>query len=189
MASLELRNVAVQVLAAHPVVNPDVAPIEQGPEGLHPVGVRHIAYAVGYGLVGPVQTIIRRRLDGGGRSNRGSGRRCYRISPEGSRNGPTPGVVRGVVAGQLRLPTEAVNRVFDRIRSGATAKQEIDLTPREREILVSFSRGMSYTAIAKARGVKVVTIRNAIFTIQVRLGLNSRQEAVVWAVRNGLLDD
>ena len=99
------------------------------------------------------------------------------------------GMVRGVAAGELRLPTEAVMRVFDRIRSGATAKQEIDLTSREREILVSFSRGMSYTAIAKARGVKVVTIRNAIFTIQVKLGINSKQEAVVWAVRNGLLDD
>ena len=99
------------------------------------------------------------------------------------------GMVRGVAAGELCLPTEAVKRVFDRIRSGATAKQEIDLTPREREILVSFSQGMSYTAIAKARGVKVVTIRNAIFTIQVKLGINSKQEAVVWAVRNGLLDD
>ena len=99
------------------------------------------------------------------------------------------GMVRGVAAGELRLPAEVMRRVFDRIRSGAKSKQEIDLTPREKEILASFSRGMSYAAIAEAREVKVVTIRNAIYTIQVKLGLGTKQEVVVWAVRNGLLDD
>ena len=99
------------------------------------------------------------------------------------------GMVKDVAAGELCLPAEVVRRVFDRIRSGAKSKVEIALTPREKEILVSFCRGMSYTAIAEARGVKVVTIRNAIYTIQVKLGVDSKQEVVVWAVRNGLLDD
>ena len=98
------------------------------------------------------------------------------------------GMVKGVAAGETRLPIEVVRRVFDRIRSGANSKEEIDLTPREKEILVLFSRGMSYTAIAAARGVKMVTIRNAIYTIQVKLGVSSKQETIVWAVRNGLLD-
>ena len=68
-------------------------------------------------------------------------------------------------------------------------KEDVDLTPREKEILVSFCRGMTYTAIAEARGVKVVTIRNAIYTIQVKLGVDSKQEVVAWALRNGMLDD
>ena len=99
------------------------------------------------------------------------------------------GMVKGVAAGEMRLPTEVVRRVFDRIRSGAKSKEEVDLTPREKEILVSFCRGMSYVAIAKSSEVKVVTIRSAIYTIQVKLGVASKQEIVVWAVRNGLLDD
>ena len=99
------------------------------------------------------------------------------------------GMMRGAAAGEGRLPTEVVRRVFDRIRRGAKSKEEVDLTPREKEILVSFCRGMSYVAIAEAREVKVVTIRNAIYTIQVKLGVASKQEVVVWAVRNGLLDD
>ena len=99
------------------------------------------------------------------------------------------GMVKGVAAGEMRLPAEVVRRVFDRIRSGAKSKEEVDLTPREKEILVSFCRGMSYVAIAEAREVKVVTIRSAIYTIQVKLGVASKQEIVVWAVRNGLLDD
>ena len=97
-------------------------------------------------------------------------------------------MVRGAAAGEMRLPTDVVRRVFDRIRSGARSKDG-SLTQREKEILVSFCRGMSYTAIAVARGVKVVTIRNAIYNIQVKLGVASKQEVVVWAVRNGLLDD
>ena len=98
-------------------------------------------------------------------------------------------MVKGAAAAEMRLPTEVVRRIFERIRSGARTREEIDLTPREKEILVSFCQGMSYVAIAEARGVKVVTIRNAIYTMQVKLGLGTKQEIVVWAVRNGLLDD
>ena len=34
-----------------------------------------------------------------------------------------------------------------------------------------------------------MTIRNAIYGIQGKLRFGSKQEVVVWAVRNGLLDD
>ena len=33
------------------------------------------------------------------------------------------------------------------------------------------------------------TIRNAVYRIQEKLGVATKQEIVVWAVRNGLLDD
>ena len=45
------------------------------------------------------------------------------------------------------------------------------LTPREREILVSFAQGMSYARIAEARGIKPVTVRNAVYGIQQKLGM------------------
>ena len=95
------------------------------------------------------------------------------------------GMMKGAAAGEGRLPTEVVRRVFDRIRSRAKSKEEVDLTLREKEILVSFCRGMSYVAIAEAREVKVVTIRNAIYTIQVKLGVASKQEVVVWPCGTG----
>ena len=98
------------------------------------------------------------------------------------------GMMKSAAAGEGRLPTKVVRRVFHRMRSEARSR-EVDLTQREKEILVSFCRGMSYVAIAKVRGVKVVTIRNAIYTIQVKLGVDSKQEIVVWAAQNGLLDD
>ena len=95
-----------------------------------------------------------------------------------------------VAAGEMPVPPDVVRRVFARIRRGAKAEEEQDeLTEREKEMLVSFCRGMSYSAIAEARGVKPVTIRNGLYSIQSKLGLGTKQEIVVWAVRNGLLDD
>ena len=101
-------------------------------------------------------------------------------------------MVRDVAAGELRVPADVVTRVFARIRAEATQegeKRPARLTQRDLEILTSFSQGMSYARIAEARGVKPVTIRNAVYAIQGKLSVNSKQEMVVWAVRNGLLDD
>ena len=65
----------------------------------------------------------------------------------------------------------------------------VGLTQREREILLSFAKGMPYREIAEARGIKPVTVRNAVYGIQNKLGVVSMQGLVLWAVRNGLLDD
>ena len=59
----------------------------------------------------------------------------------------------------------------------------------EQETLTLFASGMSYVQIVEARSNSVVTIRNTIYRIQNKLGINTKQELVVWAVRNGLLDN
>ena len=100
--------------------------------------------------------------------------------------------VRDVVRGELRLPVDVVRRTFAALRSVAGTGDPAavaGLTPREREILVSFAQGMSYARIAEARGIKPVTVRNAVYSIQQKLEAGSMQELVLWAVRNGLLDD
>ena len=99
--------------------------------------------------------------------------------------------VREVAAGELRVPSDVVRRVFAGIRRGPEPEEMGggQLTPREQEIVTLFSQGMSYSRIAEARGIKPVTVRNAIYRIQVKLAVGSKQEIVVWAVRNGLLDD
>ena len=98
--------------------------------------------------------------------------------------------LRNVVLGDFHLPTEIVRRAFEAIRRGGkTEDAAVGLTPREREILVSFAQGMSYTRIAEARGIKPVTARNAIYGIQHKLGVGTMQGLVLWCVRNGLLGD
>ena len=99
--------------------------------------------------------------------------------------------VRDVAAGELRVPADVVRRVFAGIRAGAEEEEEEvlgGLTRRDIEIVTMFSRGMSYGKIAATRGVKPVTIRNAVYAVQGKLDVGSKQEIVVWAVRNGLLD-
>ena len=54
---------------------------------------------------------------------------------------------------------------------------------------VLFAQGLSYPEIAEARGNQPVTIRNAVYGIQDKLKIETKQELVVWAVRNGLLDE
>ena len=100
--------------------------------------------------------------------------------------------LRDVARGEYRMPRDAVRRVFARLRNAPeqdVPPKRAKLTQREKEILVQFAKGMSYTAIAESRGNRPTTVRNTIYGIQNKLGFDSKQEVVVWAVRNGLLDD
>ena len=100
--------------------------------------------------------------------------------------------VRAVMHEEYRLPDDAIKRAFTGVRasSGETLTEvERRLTEREREILTLFAQGMSYAKIADVRGNSWLTIRNAIYGIQDKLRLQTKQALVVWAVRNGLLDN
>ena len=100
--------------------------------------------------------------------------------------------VLDVAKGRLRIPDQAVKELFDLIRGrkALPARQRQDrLTALEKETLTLFATGKSYAQIAEVRSNSVVTIRNTIYRIQNKLGINTKQELVVWAVRNGLLDN
>ncbi len=97
--------------------------------------------------------------------------------------------IRQVASGRLMMPDDAVRRVVRMIRDGnALMPSPRVLTVREREVLTHFARGKSYAGIADSMGIGAVTVRNAIYRVQDKLGVDSKQEIVVWAVRNGLLD-
>ena len=100
--------------------------------------------------------------------------------------------IRDVAQGRLHIPEQSIRQVFAMIRNrrGTTGNKPLEtLTDREQEILRMFASGLSYAQIADARGNRSVSIRNAVYRIQEKLGFESKQEAVVWAVRTGLLDD
>ena len=100
--------------------------------------------------------------------------------------------VREVSDGEYRIPSNVLRSVFAGIRGSAEQKTTDgpkSLTQRDREILTLFAQGLSYAEIAEARNNQPLTIRNAIYSIQDKLGIDTKQELVVWAVRNGLLDN
>ena len=74
-------------------------------------------------------------------------------------------------------------------RELASRQASDKLTALERETLTLFAGGRSYTQIAEARGNSTVTVRNNLYRIQDKLGIGTKQELVIWAVRNGLVDD
>ena len=100
--------------------------------------------------------------------------------------------VLDVAKGRLRIPDQAVKELFDLIRGRKelpARRRQDRLTALEKETLTLFATGKSYAQIAEVRSNSVVTIRNTIYRIQNKLGINTKQELVVWAVRNGLLDN
>ena len=102
------------------------------------------------------------------------------------------GAVLDVAEGRLRIPDKAVRRVFAMIRGErkpVSPQPAAKLTALEREVLTLFAGGRSYAEIAKARGNSTVTVRNTLYRIQDKQRIKTKQELVVWAVRNGLVDD
>ena len=100
--------------------------------------------------------------------------------------------VRDIAEGEYRIPAATMRRVFAQTRAngGRNATMSTsNLTQREREILTLFAQGQSYAGIAELRGNSPLTIRNAIYAIQDKLAIDTKQELVVWAVQNGLLND
>ena len=91
-----------------------------------------------------------------------------------------------------RMPGDTMKRAFIGVRTSygeSSTEVAKKLTDREREILTLFSQGMTYARIAEVRGNSWLTIRNAIYGIQDKLKVQTKQALVVWAVRNGLLDN
>ncbi|RAM49047.1 MAG: DNA-binding response regulator [Hapalosiphonaceae cyanobacterium JJU2] len=65
--------------------------------------------------------------------------------------------------------------------------ENANLTQREQQILRMIARGLDNTCIANELSLGHQTIRNYISQIYAKLGLNSRTEAVLWAIKNDLL--
>ena len=90
------------------------------------------------------------------------------------------------------MPEEAVKEAFASILRERTITPESaldQLMGPEREMLTLFAGGGSYARIAETRGITTVTVRNTLYRIQDKLGIKTKQQLVVWAVRNGLVED
>ena len=99
--------------------------------------------------------------------------------------------LRDVVEGRATVSVEMVRRAIGAAHEAPARGRGPgeSLTARERDILTHFARGHSYADVAAIVGNSPVTVRNTIYRIERKLGVTTKQEIVVWAVRNGLLDD
>jgi DNA-binding NarL/FixJ family response regulator len=93
--------------------------------------------------------------------------------------------VRAAYRGEVHLdPVVARNLTRSLVapeRAGAA------LTPREREILVLVAQGKSNRDIANTLVISERTARTHVSNVLTKLGLTSRTQAALWAVREGLV--
>ena len=101
--------------------------------------------------------------------------------------------VRRVRAGEMLLPMEEVVELLRFAGSQRKQQQEArqaiaQLTPREKEVLQALAEGLDSKEIAKRLGISTVTERNHVASILAKLGVHSRLQAMVFAVRHGVVD-
>jgi len=93
--------------------------------------------------------------------------------------------VRAANRGEVHLDPVVARKLTRSLiapRQGATA-----LTPREREILVLVAQGRSNRDIAGTLVISERTARTHVSNVLSKLGLASRTQAALWAVREGLV--
>lgn len=63
----------------------------------------------------------------------------------------------------------------------------VELTERERDVLVALARGLTYQEAADALGLKLGTVQGYVKAIYAKLDVTSKTEACAWALRHGLV--
>jgi DNA-binding NarL/FixJ family response regulator len=92
--------------------------------------------------------------------------------------------VRRVAAGQSLLDPQVTARVLERIRRGPEEDPRVaHLTEQERRILDLLAEGLTNRQIAARMYLAEKTIKNYVSNLLMKLGMDRRTEAAVYAVR------
>jgi NarL family two-component system response regulator LiaR len=92
--------------------------------------------------------------------------------------------IKGAAAGQVQLAPEAAARLMRDVR---VLENPEKLTERETEILKCVARGRANKEIARDLFVEERTVKSHVTSILRKLGVKSRTQAALYAVRTGLI--
>lgn len=95
--------------------------------------------------------------------------------------------VRAAHRGELQLDPAVAARLMRSLQAPKRADPLAELTEREREVLILVAQGEANKAIAGALGITERTARTHVSNILGKLGLASRTQAALFAVREGLI--
>ena len=96
--------------------------------------------------------------------------------------------IRAAHRGELLLPSSVAARVMSHLEEPPSAEQQI-LTVRELEVLGLMAEGAANKQIAGRLDISERTVKAHVTSIFMKLDAGSRTEAVVVALRSGLLPD
>ena len=117
-----------------------------------------------------------------------------KLEPRPHRDALTPAEAAGWLRGEVRQGRhdgDAVNGVLEAAGHRVHRRKEwpSGLTAREIEVLRLLARGMTNNEIAAELIISRRTVNNHIEHIYVKLGVNNRARASLYAVQHGLMDD
>ena len=92
--------------------------------------------------------------------------------------------IKGAAAGQVQLAPEAAARLLSEVR---VPESPGELTERETGILKRLARGQANKEIASALSIEERTVKSHVTSILRKLGVKSRTQAALYAVRTGLV--
>jgi len=94
-----------------------------------------------------------------------------------------------VMSGERVMASTVANRVLEMLTGTTTPKEFYDgLTNREVEILKLLASGMANKQIAYRLKISEKTVRNHVSNTYEKLGIYDRSQAVLYAVRKGLVE-
>ena len=94
-----------------------------------------------------------------------------------------------VMSGEKVMASAVANRVLEMLTGTTTPKEFYDgLTNREVEILKLLANGMANKQIAYRLKISEKTVRNHVSNMYEKLGIYDRSQAVLYAVRKGLVE-
>lgn len=97
--------------------------------------------------------------------------------------------VIAVMSGERVMASVVANRVLEMLTGTATPKEFYDgLTNREIEILKLLANGMANKQIAFRLKISEKTVRNHVSNMYEKLGIYDRSQAVIYAVKKGLVE-
>ena len=99
------------------------------------------------------------------------------------------GAIRALHAGETVLDPTATRKLFSRLAPTKEKGSEVSHTlhPRELEVLKTAAKGLSNKEVAQTLGISVRTCQTHLANIFAKLGVGSRTEAVLHALREGWL--
>lgn len=103
------------------------------------------------------------------------------------------GAVRRLRSGEQLIPPREVIEAVRLVSSERLRDQEVrllisKLTPRERELLEALAEGLSDKEIAERLYVGVGTVRTHMTHLLAKFGVDSRLQALIFAIRYGLVE-
>ncbi|GAC1332868.1 MAG: response regulator transcription factor [Chloroflexota bacterium] len=95
--------------------------------------------------------------------------------------------IRSAQRGEVHLDPAVAKRLMQSLRSPKPQEMVEPLTEREREVLVLVAQGRTNKEIGRYLGISERTARTHVSNILGKLGLASRTQAALYAVREGLV--